>query len=90
VIKGVLLDPGMLLSLEESGFEPRDAIISVSGDLGRILSMMAGCNVREEGELGAVYRGGEEHSESLVSIPYLAMVSSCTQLPVLRGESILL
>jgi hypothetical protein len=52
--------------------------------------MMAECNVKEEGELGAVYRGGEERSESLVSIPYLAMVSSCTQLPVLRGESILL
>jgi hypothetical protein len=48
--------------------------------------MMAGCNVKEEGELGAVYRGGEECSESLVSIPYLAMVSSCTQLPVLRRE----
>jgi hypothetical protein len=46
--------------------------------------MMAGCNVKEEGELGAVYRGGEERSESLVLIPYLAMVSSCTQLPVLR------
>jgi hypothetical protein len=37
VIKGVLLDPGMLLSLEESGFEPRDVIISVRGDLGWIL-----------------------------------------------------
>jgi len=52
--------------------------------------MMAECNVNEEGELGAVYRGGEEHSESLVLILYLAMVSSWTQLPVLRGESILL
>jgi len=53
-------------------------------------SMMAGCNVKEEGELGGVYRGGVEHSESLVLIPYLTMVSSCTQLPVLRDESILL
>jgi hypothetical protein len=52
--------------------------------------MMAGCNVKEEGELGAVYRGGEECSEPLVLILYLAMVSSCMQLPVLRGESILL
>jgi hypothetical protein len=55
----------------------------------RFSSMMAGCNVKEEEELDAVYRGGEEHSELLVSILYLAMVSSCTQLPVLRGESIL-
>jgi hypothetical protein len=48
--------------------------------------MMAGCNVEEEGELGAVYRGEGERSELLVSIPYLAMMSSCTQLPVLRGR----
>jgi hypothetical protein len=52
--------------------------------------MVAGCNEEEEGELGVVYRGGEEHSELLVLILYIAMVSSCTQLPVLRGESILL
>jgi hypothetical protein len=52
--------------------------------------MMAGCNVKEEGELGAVYRGERECSELQVSIPYLVMMSSCTQLPVLRGENILL
>jgi hypothetical protein len=37
VIKGVLLDPGMLLSLEESEFKPRNVIISVREDLGQIL-----------------------------------------------------
>jgi hypothetical protein len=52
--------------------------------------MLAGSNVKEEGELGAVYRGEGECSELLVSILYLAMMSSCMQLPVLRGECILL
>jgi hypothetical protein len=37
-------------------------------------SMMMGCSGEEEGVLGAVYKGEEELSESLVSIPYLAMV----------------
>src|SRR6267154_3036788 len=37
-------------------------------------SMAMGCSGEEEGVLGAVYRGEEELSESLVSIPYLAMV----------------
>jgi len=54
VIEGVLLDPSMLLSLEESELEPRDAIISVRGIWVGFSSMMAGSNVEEEGELGAV------------------------------------
>jgi len=32
----------------------------------------------EEGELGAVYRGEGERPESLVSIPYLAIVLECS------------
>jgi hypothetical protein len=36
--------------------------------------MTMGCSGEEEGVLGAVYRGEEELSDSLVSIPYLAMV----------------
>jgi hypothetical protein len=36
--------------------------------------MTMGCSGEEEGVLGAVYRGEEELSKSLVSIPYLAMV----------------
>jgi hypothetical protein len=36
--------------------------------------MTMGCSGEEEGVLGAVYRGEGELSESLVSIPYLAMM----------------
>ena len=36
--------------------------------------MTKGNGAKEEGELGAVYMGEGERSESLVSIPYLAMV----------------
>ena len=36
--------------------------------------MVIGSRGGEEGELGAVYRGEGELSESLVSIPYLAMM----------------
>src|SRR5882762_6592534 len=40
----------------------------------RFSSMTMGCSGEKEGVLGAVYREAEELSESLVSIPYLAMV----------------
>ena len=36
--------------------------------------MVMGCKGGEEGELGAVYRGEGELSESLVSTPYLAIL----------------
>jgi hypothetical protein len=49
--------------------------------------MTMGCSGEEEGVLGAVYRGAFQ-------IVYLNLVSNndgrCTQLSVLRGESILL
>jgi hypothetical protein len=46
--------------------------------------------LEEEGVLGAVYRGEDELSESLCSIPYLAIVVDAHNSQSSEGESILL
>jgi hypothetical protein len=46
--------------------------------------------LEEEGVLGAVYRGEDELSESLCSIPYLAMFADADNSRSSEGESILL
>jgi len=61
----------MLLSLEESGLEPRDAISASEGIWVGFSSIMAE-QCRRGGGVGCSVRGDEERSESLVSIPYLA------------------
>jgi hypothetical protein len=57
VVEGVLLDPSMLLSLEESRLEPRDTIISVRGDLGRILVHDGRKQCRRGGGVGCSVKG---------------------------------
>jgi hypothetical protein len=47
-------------------------------------------HVEEEGVLGAMYRGEGELSESLCSIPYLAIVVDAHNSQSSEGESILL
>ena len=46
--------------------------------------------LEEEGVLGAVYRGEDEHSESLCLIPYLAIVVNAHNSQSSERESILL
>jgi hypothetical protein len=57
VVERVLLDPSMLLSLEESRLEPRDAIISVRGDLGWILVHDGRKQCRRGGGVGCSVKG---------------------------------
>jgi hypothetical protein len=47
----------MLLNLEESGLEPRDVIISVSGDLGQILVHDGRRQCRRGGGVGCSVKG---------------------------------
>jgi hypothetical protein len=47
-------------------------------------------HLEEEGVLGAVYIGEDELSESLCSIPYLAIVVDAQKSQSSEGESILL
>jgi len=88
MVEGVLLYPRSFLRLGESGLEPQDTVFGLESIGG--FSWSSEFRLEEEGVLCAVYRGEDELSESLCSIPYFAMVADARNSQSLKGESILL
>src|SRR5258705_2788284 len=80
MVEGVLLHPRSFLRLGEFGLEPRDMVFGLG--VHRKLLRVFGIPLRRGGVLGAVYRGEDELSELLCSIPYFAMVSRTVSLQV--------
>jgi len=85
---------GVLCTLDRSfASESSDLSLKIRSSGSESIGNFSGSSefrLEEEGVLGAVYRGEDELSESLCSIPYLQWVADAHNSQSSEGESILL